>query len=58
MGSLSEKEIRAYQLKDKTFVCPVCATDEEKEPESANLVKEDAIHDNDPQFCVRCRKKI
>ena len=30
MGVLQEKEIRAYQLKDKKLVCPVCATDEEK----------------------------
>jgi len=30
MGLIQEKEIRAYQLKNKTLVCPVCATDEER----------------------------
>jgi hypothetical protein len=31
MGLLQENEIKAYQLKNKTFVCPVCVADEERE---------------------------
>jgi hypothetical protein len=59
MSVLGEKEIRAYQLKNKEFVCPVCASDEEKaisKPDS--VVAEDVIHDRDPVYCVRCKKKI
>jgi hypothetical protein len=59
MGLLEEKEIRAYQTKGKTFVCPVCATDEEKEnagPET--VIAEDVIHDDNPIFCSRCKTKI
>jgi hypothetical protein len=59
MGTLKEKEIRAYQTKSKTFVCPVCATDEEKETvEPDKVITEDAIHDDNPVFCNRCKAKI
>jgi hypothetical protein len=59
MAVLSEKEIRAYQLKNKTMVCPVCATDEERADDDVEtIVAEDAIHDSRPMECVRCRKKI
>jgi hypothetical protein len=57
MGLIQEKEVRAVQLKDKTLVCPVCATDEEKAV-TENIVAEDTIHDQNPMFCVRCQKKI
>jgi hypothetical protein len=57
MGTIPEKEIRAYQLKDKKFICPVCATDEEK-AKATEVVAEDVIHDPDPSFCIRCQKKI
>jgi hypothetical protein len=57
MGLLPEKEIRAYQLKTKKVVCPVCATDEEKAVET-KVVAEDTIHDPEPMYCVRCEKKI
>ncbi len=57
MGMIQEKEIRAYQLKDKKFVCPVCATDEEK-AQGTEISQEDAIHNPDPVFCVRCQKKV
>ncbi|HVN95897.1 MAG TPA: hypothetical protein VMT62_05675 [Syntrophorhabdaceae bacterium] len=58
-GPLQEKEIRAYQLKNKTLVCPVCATDEEREEAGPNqLITEDTIHDDNPMFCTRCKKKI
>ena len=57
MALLVEKEIRAYQTKAKTYVCPVCATDEEKETET-KVVAEDVIHDPNPTYCVRCKKKI
>jgi hypothetical protein len=59
MGLLVEKEIRAYQLRNKTLVCPVCATDEEKaDEETEKLVAEDIIHDTSPLECVVCKKKI
>jgi hypothetical protein len=59
MGLLVEKEIRAYQLKNKTLVCPICATGEEKaDEETEKLVAEDIIHDTSPLECVRCKKKI
>lgn len=59
MGLLQEKEVRAYQLKNKTFVCPVCATDEEREgTELDKVIAEDTIHDDNPMFCGRCKKKI
>jgi hypothetical protein len=59
MGLLKEKEIRAYQTKSKTFVCPVCATDEERETaEPDKVITEDAIHDDNPMFCNRCKVKI
>lgn len=59
MGTIQEKEIRAYQLKEKALVCPVCATDEEKETAGAdNIIAEDTIHDDNPLFCNRCKKKI
>jgi len=58
MAVLVEKEIRAYQTKAKTYVCPVCATDEEKETET-KVVAEDVIHDDrEPMHCIRCKKKI
>jgi hypothetical protein len=59
MGSLGEKEIRAYQLKNKTLVCPVCTTDEERETaEPDKVIAEDTIHDDNPMFCTRCKKEI
>ena len=57
MGLLQEKEIRGYQIKNKGFVCPVCATDEEKSTESS-IKAEDKIHNEDPMVCVRCQKKV
>ncbi len=58
MGLLQEKEIRGYQLKNKTFVCPVCASDEEKRSDETTVIAEDAIHDANPFYCVRCQKKV
>jgi len=59
MGLLKEKEIRAYQLKNKTLVCPVCATDEERDTAEADeVITEDTIHDDNPMFCNRCKTKI
>ncbi|OGP53498.1 MAG: hypothetical protein A2Y65_10760 [Deltaproteobacteria bacterium RBG_13_52_11] len=59
MGLLVEKEIRAYQLRNKTLVCPVCATDEERaDDETEKIAAEDIIHDTNPMECVRCKKKI
>ncbi|OPY67395.1 MAG: hypothetical protein A4E57_02332 [Syntrophorhabdaceae bacterium PtaU1.Bin034] len=58
MAMLEEKEIRAYQLKNRTFVCPVCATDEEKADTETKIVAEDVIHDSNPMECVRCKKVV
>jgi len=59
MGLLKEKEIRAYQAKSKTFVCPVYATDEARETAKADkVIIKDAIHDDNPMFCNRCKVKI
>jgi hypothetical protein len=59
MGLLEEKEVRAYQLRNKTLVCPVCATDEERaDDETGAISAEDLIHDANPMECVRCKKKI
>jgi hypothetical protein len=58
MGLVVEKEIRAYQLRNKTLVCPVCATDEERaDDETEKLAAEDILHDTSPMECVRCKKK-
>ena len=56
MAMLEEKQIRAYQLKNKTYVCPVCATDEEKVDAETKVMAEDVIHDSGPMECVRCKK--
>jgi hypothetical protein len=59
MPMLTEKAIRAYHTKRKEYVCPVCATDEEKATaEPLKVVPEDVVHDDEPMFCVRCKKKI
>jgi hypothetical protein len=55
---LQEKEIRGFQLKNKALVCPVCASDEEKAAPGTELIAEDAVHDPDPMYCTRCKKKI
>jgi len=57
MGVMQEKEIRAFQFKNKKLVCPVCATDEEK-AQATEITAEDIIHDPAPAFCTRCQKKI
>ena len=58
MAMLQEKEIRAYQLKNRAYVCPVCATDEEKAEATTTIAAEDLIHDSNPMECVRCKKKV
>jgi hypothetical protein len=58
MAMLEEKQLRAYQLKNKTFVCPVCASDEEKAEAEKEIVAEDLIHDTNPMECVRCKKVV
>jgi hypothetical protein len=57
---VSEREIRAYQLKTKELLCPVCASDEEKAADdTGKITAEDVIHDStSPLECVRCKKKI
>jgi hypothetical protein len=59
MPLLEEKEIRAYHLKAKGFVCPICATDEEKATgEPVNISAEDVVHNEESMFCIRCKKKM
>jgi hypothetical protein len=55
---LGEKEIRAYQLKNRTLVCPVCVTGEERADTETKVVAEDEVHDTNPMECVRCKKSI
>jgi hypothetical protein len=55
---LVEKEIRAYHLKNRTYVCPVCATEEEQKDSGTEVVAEDVIHDTGPLECVRCKQSI
>ena len=53
MALLVEKEVRAYQTKANTTICPVCASDEEKAKETP-LVAEDVIHDPGLTVCPVC----
>jgi hypothetical protein len=55
MEPLDEKKIRAYHAKADTFICPTCATDEEK---GGGVIAEDEVHNEESMFCVRCKKKI
>ncbi len=59
MAMVDEKKIRAYHVKSDALVCPLCASDEEIESiQPGDLITEDAIHDDNPVYCARCRKKI
>jgi len=58
MTMLEERAIRAYQLRNTTYVCPVCATDQEKTDSETKAVTEDVIHDSNAMECVRCRKVV
>ncbi len=55
---ISEKEIRAYQTKTNTYVCPVCVTGVEKQAPETKVIAEDEIHDDNPMTCIRCQKII
>jgi hypothetical protein len=58
MAMLGEKDIRGYRLKNRTLVCPVCASDEEKADAETRIVAEDLVHDTNPMECVRCKKTV
>jgi len=59
MPLLEEKEIRAFHLKAAGYVCPICATDEERETEEpVKMASEDVVHNEESMFCIRCKKKI
>ena len=59
MPQLDEKKIRGYHAKAETFVCPVCATEEEKAAAKlGDIVAEDEVHNEESTFCIRCKKKI
>jgi hypothetical protein len=59
MPLLEEKEIRGFHLREQGYVCPVCASDEEKETgEPVKMVAEDVVHNEESMFCIRCKKKI
>jgi len=56
--ALDEKEVRAYMLKTRTYVCPVCVLGEEKADPATRIVAEDEIHDSNPMECARCKTAI
>jgi len=59
MELLDEKKIRAYHAKADKFVCPACATEEEKKTaKREDMVAEDEVHNEESMFCIRCNKKI
>jgi hypothetical protein len=59
MEPLDEKKIRAFHAKAETFLCPACATDEEKKAaKPEDIIAEDEVHNEESMFCVRCNKKI
>ena len=60
MGLLQKKKSEHTNSKaHKTLVCPICVTDEERQTaEPDKVITEDAIHDDNPIFCARCKKKI
>ena len=59
MATIDEKKIRAYHVKEaQGWVCPVCASDEERESSEKAPYIEDVVHDEKPMYCVRCKKKI
>ncbi len=62
MGTVTESRARAYHTKDNQFVCPVCATDEERAADENEKFKPEPIghevHDPNPVYCIRCKKKI
>ncbi len=59
MAIIDEKKIRAYHRKeDSGWICPVCASDEERQSPEKVRYFEDAIHDEKPMYCIRCKKKI
>ncbi len=59
MPMLEEKEIRAYQIRNGTLVCPLCSTDQEgAADDTVKIAAEDVIHDSGPLECVRCNKRI
>lgn len=59
MAILDEEEIKAYHLREGNgWVCPVCASDEERENSDPIHYITGEVKDPDPKYCVRCKKKI
>ena len=60
MKQLDEKKIRAYHAEAEIYLCPLCATDEEKTAAKAgDIIAEDEIHNEESSLlCARCKKKI
>jgi hypothetical protein len=56
----SEEEVKAYQVRNSFYVCPVCASDEEKvADDTVKVTAEDVVHDStSPLECMRCKKMI
>jgi hypothetical protein len=56
----AEAKVHAYQIKNSFYVCPVCASDEEKAADDTKeMAAEDVIHDSaSPLECARCKKEI
>ena len=54
-----EEKIMAYHAKEGSgIVCPVCASDEERETSEPIHYITGVVIDPDPKYCVRCKKKI
>jgi hypothetical protein len=49
----------AYHTKESNeIVCPVCASDEERENSDPIHYITGVVVDPNPKYCVRCKKKI
>lgn len=59
MAILDEEKIKGYHLKEESgWVCPVCASDEERESSEPIHYITGEVRDEKPMYCVRCKKKI
>ncbi|MHB8111433.1 MAG: hypothetical protein ACYDHW_15515 [Syntrophorhabdaceae bacterium] len=56
---IDEEKIMAYHTKESNeIVCPVCASDEERENSDPVHYITGVVVDPNPKYCVRCKKKI
>lgn len=56
---IDEEKIMAYHAKEgEDIVCPVCASEEERESSEPIHYITGEVKDPNPKYCVRCKKKI